>query len=110
MRAAYYESFATAREVLRVGDLPLSLHSSGAGHVYARSDWSDEATYLLFKASDRFTAHQHLDVGHFSLYRGAELTGDGGHYDDFNSAHVIKLGGTETCWPVCSISTGSAKK
>lgn len=72
-----------------IEDLPLSHFSPGAGHIYARSDWSEEAVHLLLKASDRFTAHQHLDVGHFAIYRGAELAGDGGHYDDFNSAHVI---------------------
>ena len=43
----------------------LSHFSPGAGHVYARSSWQDEATYFFFKCSDRFTAHQHLDADHF---------------------------------------------
>ncbi|MBI5689894.1 MAG: heparinase II/III family protein [Verrucomicrobia bacterium] len=63
--------------------------SPGPGHVYARSSWDEEATYFFFKCSDRFTAHQHLDAGHFNLYRRTELAGDGGHYDGFGSPHDV---------------------
>ena len=69
--------------------LPLSHHSPGAGYVYARSSWEDDATYFFFKAGDRFTAHQHLDNGHFLIYRHAELAGDGGHYESFGSIHDV---------------------
>ncbi|HUU90028.1 MAG TPA: heparinase II/III family protein [Phycisphaerae bacterium] len=67
----------------------LSHVSLGAGYVYARSAWDDDATYFFFKCGDRFTAHQHLDVGHFLIYRHDELAGDGGHYDGFGTRHDV---------------------
>ena len=74
------------------GDLSrfkLSHFSAGPGHVYARSSWSDDATYFFFKCSDRFTAHQHLDAGHFDIFRRGELAGDGGHYEEFGTPHDV---------------------
>ena len=70
-------------------DSALSLASRGPGFVYARSSWDEDATYFFFKCGDRFTAHQHLDVDHFVIYKHAELAGDGGHYDEFGSAHDV---------------------
>ena len=64
----------------------LSHISPGPGYVYARSSWDDDATYFFFKCGDRFTAHQHLDVGHFLIYKHEELAGDGGHYDGLRLA------------------------
>lgn len=72
-----------------LGQFRLSHLSRGPGYVYARSSWGEDATYLFFKCGDRFTAHQHLDVGHFYLFKGEELAGDGGHYDDFGSRHDV---------------------
>lgn len=63
--------------------------SPGPGYVYARSSWGEDATYFFFKCGDRFTAHQHLDVGHFLIYKHEELVGDGGHYDSFGSNHDV---------------------
>jgi len=70
-------------------DFKLSHISPGPGYVYARSSWDDDATYFFFKCGDRFTAHQHLDVGHFLIYKYEELAGDGGHYDSFGSSHDV---------------------
>jgi hypothetical protein len=67
----------------------LSHLSAGPGYVHARSSWAEDATYFFFKCGDRFTAHQHLDNGHFLIYRHEELAGDGGHYDDFGSPHDV---------------------
>ena len=67
----------------------LSHFSPGPGYVYARSSWNDDATYFFFKCGDRFTSHQHLDVGHFLIYKYEELLGDGGHYDSFGSLHDV---------------------
>jgi len=72
-----------------LGNFKLSHISPGPGYVYARSSWDDDATYFFFKCGDRFTAHQHLDVGHFLIYRYEELAGDGGHYDSFGSDHDV---------------------
>jgi hypothetical protein len=68
---------------------PLSHVSRGPGYVYARSSWDDDATHFFFKCGNRFTAHQHLDVNHFLLFKYAELAGDGGHYDEFGTLHDV---------------------
>lgn len=68
---------------------PLSHYSAGPGYFYARSSWEEDATYFFFKCGDRFTAHQHLDVNHFLVFKHAELAGDGGHYDGFGSRHDV---------------------
>ena len=70
-------------------DFKLSHISPGPGYVYARSSWDDDATYFFFKCGDRFTAHQHLDVGNFLIYKYEELAGDGGHYESFGSSHDV---------------------
>lgn len=70
-------------------DFKLSHLSPGAGYVYARSSWGDDATYFFFKCGDRFTSHQHLDVGHFLIYKHEELMGDGGHYGGFGTVHDV---------------------
>jgi hypothetical protein len=63
--------------------------STGPGYAYARSSWDEDATHFFFKCGDRFTAHQHLDVGHFLIYKYEELAGDGGHYDEFGTTHDV---------------------
>jgi hypothetical protein len=87
-----YKDFLWRDSTVEAGDLGgfrLSHVSPGPGYVYARSSWDDDATWFFFKCGDRFTAHQHLDVGHFLIYKHAELAGDGGHYDDFGSPHDV---------------------
>ena len=43
-----------------------SLHVSGIGRVYARSDWSDDATWLRFECGDFWSHHQHFETGNFA--------------------------------------------
>ena len=85
-----YMNFLWNDPTVPKGDLKqfkLSHFSPGPGYVYARSSWEPDATYFYFKCGPRFTAHQHLDVGHFLIYRHEQLAGDGGVYDAFNSSH-----------------------
>ena len=87
-----YKDFLWRDTTVRKADLSgfrLSHLSPGPGYVHARSSWDEDATYFFFKCGDRFTAHQHLDVGHFLIYRHEELVGDGGHYDSFGSRHDV---------------------
>lgn len=87
-----YKDFLWRDPSVPKGDLSrfrLSHISPGPGYVYARSSWDEDATHFFFKCGDRFTAHQHLDVGHFLIYRHEELAGDGGHYDEFGSTHDV---------------------
>ncbi len=87
-----YKDFLWRDPTVPKGDLGgfrLSHFSPGPGYVCARSSWDESATYLFFKCGDRFTAHQHLDNGHFLIYKHAELAGDGGHYDAFGTPHDV---------------------
>ncbi|MHC4112600.1 MAG: heparinase II/III domain-containing protein [Planctomycetota bacterium] len=87
-----YKDFLWCDTTVQQADLngfKLSHISTGPGYVYARSSWDEDATYFFFKCGDRFTAHQHLDVGHFLIYKYEELVGDGGHYDAFGSNHDV---------------------
>jgi len=87
-----YKDFLWRDTTVEKGELQgfkLSHISPGPGYVYARSSWDKDATYFFFKCGDRFTAHQHLDVGHFLIYKYEELAGDGGHYDSFGSMHDV---------------------
>jgi hypothetical protein len=87
-----YKDFLWRDPTIEAGDLASfrrSHISPGPGYVCARSSWDDDATYFFFKCGDRFTAHQHLDVGHFLIYKHEELAGDGGHYDSFGSNHDV---------------------
>jgi len=87
-----YKDFLWRDTSVKKADLnsfKLSHISTGPGYVYARSSWGEDATYFFFKCGDRFTAHQHLDVGHFLIYKYNELAGDGGHYDSFGSNHDV---------------------
>jgi hypothetical protein len=87
-----YKDFLWRDTTVKEGDLKdfkLSHISPGPRYVYARSSWGEDATYFFFKCGDRFTAHQHLDVGHFLIYKYEELAGDGGHYDSFGSEHDV---------------------
>ena len=87
-----YKDFLWRDPTVAAGSLDgfrLSHISRGPGHVHARSSWNDDATWFFFRCGPRFTAHQHLDAGHFLIYKHAELAGDGGHYDGFGTPHDV---------------------
>jgi heparin/heparan-sulfate lyase len=87
-----YKDFLWHDTTIPKGDLAkfkLSHYSPGPGYVYARSSWDENAVYFFFKCGNRFTAHQHLDVGTFLIYKEGELVGDGGHYDGFGTPHDV---------------------
>jgi len=87
-----YKDFLWRDTTVAKGDLDsfkLSHLSPGPGYVYARSSWEENATYFFFKCGDRFTSHQHLDVGNFLIYKYEELVGDGGQYVGFGTEHDV---------------------
>lgn len=87
-----YQDFLWRDPDVPEGDLrkfKLSHLSRGPGYLYARSSWDEDATYFFFKCGDRFTSHQHLDVGHFLIYKNEELIGDGGHFYAFDTNHEV---------------------
>lgn len=60
--------------------LPLSRLFDGIGMLIARSDWTDEATWVSFKAGDNYWSHSHLDQGAFTIFKGGPLAIDSGWY------------------------------
>ncbi|MCZ7645579.1 MAG: heparinase II/III family protein [Planctomycetota bacterium] len=63
--------------------------SPGPGHWQTRSSWDEDAAYLYFHCGKHFTAHQHLDQGHFVLWKHAMLLDDGGHYCGWSEPHIV---------------------
>ncbi len=60
--------------------LPLARLFDGIGMVMARSDWTDGATYLSFRAGDNHWSHTQLDQGAFTIFKGGPLAIDSGLY------------------------------
>lgn len=52
----------------------------GTGLLLARSDWSDSATFVSFKAGDNFWSHSNLDQGSFTIFSRGPLIIDSGLY------------------------------
>ncbi|NOQ15588.1 MAG: DUF4962 domain-containing protein [Methyloprofundus sp.] len=63
-----------------INKMPLARHFDGIGMVMARSDWTSEATYVVFKAGNNYWSHSHLDQGAFTIYKGGPLAIDSGLY------------------------------
>ena len=68
-------------------DDPLPMHTmptahlaAGIGKVYARSDWSRDATWFRFECSGFWCNHQHYDVGNFEIFRYEPLAIESGEY------------------------------
>lgn len=72
-----------------LGELPLAHLASGIGRLYARGDWSDDATWLRFECGDYFSGHQHFDVGHLEIFRREPLATESGEYHDYLSNHSV---------------------
>lgn len=70
----------------------LAHYAPGVGIVTLRSDWSEDATWILFKCGDIFSAsHQHLDQNSFSIFKKGDLAIKSGLYDGDGaySPHVV---------------------
>jgi hypothetical protein len=59
---------------------PTAHLAAGIGKVYARSDWSGDATWLRFECSGFWCNHQHYDVGNFEIFRYEPLATESGEY------------------------------
>ncbi|MDF2440193.1 MAG: hypothetical protein JWN98_1177 [Abditibacteriota bacterium] len=78
-----------AQAPLDLATFPLAHFASGIGKVFARSDWSDDATWFRFEASDYWAGHQHFDVGNFEIFKREPLATESGEYTDYSSAHAM---------------------
>lgn len=64
--------------------LPLFYHSEGMGHIFSRSDWSNDATWLSFSGGEAVRYYgSGAELGAFNVHKYTHLTGDSYH---FNSA------------------------
>lgn len=63
-----------------IQSMPKIKYFDGIGLVVARSDWSENAFYITFKAGDNYWSHSHLDQGSFTLYKNGALVIDSGLY------------------------------
>jgi len=57
------------------------------GYAAMRSDWSADGTAIFYRAGDWFTGHQHMDQGHFEIWRNGPLALDSGVYAGWSSEH-----------------------
>jgi hypothetical protein len=78
-----------ADEKADLGTLGLAHLAAGIGRVYARSDWTDSASWLRFECGDFFANHQHLEVGNFEIFRYESLATESGEYSDWGSSHAV---------------------
>jgi heparin/heparan-sulfate lyase len=60
----------------------LSYLDKGTNTLYSRSDWSDDATWVLFENSPLVSAHGALDSGTFEIFKGDLLAARTGNCDD----------------------------
>ncbi|KAF0240534.1 MAG: heparinase [Planctomycetota bacterium] len=74
---------------LPLENFKLSHFASGIGKVFARSDWTADATWMRFEVSDYWCVHQHMDAGNFEIFRSEPLATESGVYDDFSSDHSV---------------------
>lgn len=74
---------------LAIEQAPLAHHASGIGRVYARSDWSDGATWFRFECGPYFSGHQHLEAGNFEVFHKEPLATESGEYEDYGSPHAV---------------------
>jgi hypothetical protein len=74
---------------LSLQNFPLAHLASGIGKVYARSDWTDDATWFRFECGDLWNHHQHFEVGNFEIFRYEPLATESGEYHDYSSNHSV---------------------
>lgn len=49
-------------------------------HIMFRNSWDVDGTLITYISGDQYTHHQHLDKGHFLIFRNGGLAVDGGGY------------------------------
>jgi len=70
-------------------DAPPAHLAAGIGKVYARSDWSEDATWLRFECGDYWNQHQHFEAGSFEIFRHEPLAAESGEYVNWDSTHSV---------------------
>ena len=86
--ALFYDASKDASATPR-STLPTSrwLSKGAADVAIMRSGWGKNDTFVYVSCGDYFGAHQHIEAGSFQIFKGAELTGSTGYYDNFETDH-----------------------
>ncbi len=66
-------SYKTLPKVMRLG-------KDAYEHIMFRNSWNENGTLITYISGDQYTHHQHLDKGHFLIYKNGGLIVDGGGY------------------------------
>lgn len=66
-------SYKTLPRVMRLG-------KDAYEHIMFRNSWEADGTLITYISGDQYTHHQHLDKGHFLIYKNGGLAIDGGGY------------------------------
>lgn len=77
------------QEPLPLSAFPLAHAAASIGRVYARSDWTDAATWMRFECGDYWNHHQHFESGNFEIFRYAPLATESGEYADYGDSHSV---------------------
>jgi len=73
---------------LDITTFPLAHLASGAGKIYARGDWGEDATKLRFECGPYYSNHQHFEAGNFEIFRRDLLATESGVYDWYSNHSV----------------------
>lgn len=73
------------------GTLPKSalFGQDALGHVFIRSGWGPDSTFIFFQAGDSLTHHGHYKAGHFSITKKSPLAINSGTYGDYFGQHRL---------------------
>jgi len=82
-----YDVLFWSPEVQPAQPTALAYREPTLGQVFARSDWSDDATWMSFNAGPHLDTHQHYDAGSLTIFRRVDLAVDSGTFDNFGTAH-----------------------
>jgi hypothetical protein len=98
-------------------DLPVDYYAPGAGFLYSRNQWGEQATSILFQLGQATRAgHQHQDMGSFQIWRngyfltrnsaGYENIFNGGNSQETISQNGLLFNGSGQAW---AYADGSAR-
>lgn len=76
MRFSDFMYDPTGLEAAELDTLNPTYHAQGTGHIYARSSWSQDATWMSFIAGAYDQSHAHHDQGSLMVYGGEWLAYD----------------------------------
>jgi hypothetical protein len=85
------ESLITSQDIRPKAPVGLAYLDAGCNTAYVRSDWSGDATWILFENAPFVSAHDSLDSGTFEIFKGDILAARTGNLDHANvgAAHTM---------------------